>query len=344
MLPFLMTRAKVVRSVCLFTRHPSDAAIARLATLTERLVAGGFNVQTRRLCSPDIAGVFDLDRRGDGTTYLSVGRLGLDAALQISERFCDARNVSFNLELANETITEAHVRVLATIIRTNGPKTFSFTYTFNNVPSTPYYPSASFERDGFAIGLQSTDLSEGCRTVDEWLDRVRASWAEAESLLATEEGYLGLDTSVAPLFGGKSSLIGFIKRIGLDFDRAVTTDLFLRIAASLTREGPRRVGLCGLMFPCLEDFELAAEYEAGRFPVERCLFLALHSGLGLDAYPVGVDEHPDRIAEVLRLAQGLSNKHRKPLSVRLLSDGVARIGQRTDFRSPFLSDVTIRPL
>lgn len=192
--------------------------------------------------------------------------------------------------------------------------------------------------------MQPTDLSEGCLTIDEWLTRVRATWAEVEDLMVTEDGYLGLDTSIAPLFGGLSSFIGFIERIGLDFDRAVTTDVFLRIAASLTRDVPRRVGLCGLMFPCLEDFELAAEYEAGRFPVERCLFLALHSGLGIDAYPVGIDEDPGRIAEILRLAQGLSNKHRKALSVRLLSDGAATIGQRTDFRSPFLSDVTIRPL
>jgi uncharacterized protein (UPF0210 family) len=169
-------------------------------------------------------------------------------------------------------------------------------------------------------------------------------WAEVDDAMGSEDGYLGLDTSIAPLFGGRSSFIDFMKRIGLDLDRAVTTDVFLRIAGSIMRDGLRRVGLCGLMFPCLEDFELAAEYDAGRFPIERCLFLSLHSGLGIDAYPVGVDEAPDRIAEVLRLAQGLSNKHRKPLSARFLSDGVAKIGQRTDFRSPYLKDVTIRPL
>jgi hypothetical protein len=338
-----MEGAKVVRSVCVFTRQPSQATIARLATIADRLVARGFIVQTRRLCSPDIEGIFELDRRGDGTTYYSVGRLAAETAPAIIERFCASKNVAFNVELGDENNVAAHVGILTAIIRTNAAKTFSFTYTFNNPPSTPYFPSASFGRDGFAVGLQPTDLSEGCRTIEEWLARLRAAWAEIDSLLVSEDGYLGLDTSIAPLFGGRSSLIDLIRRLGLDFDRAVTSDVFIRIAASL-RNAPTPVGLCGLMFPCLEDFELAAEYEAGRFSVERCLFLALHSGLGIDAYPVGVDEDADRIADVLRLTQGLSNKHRKPLSVRLLSDGVARIGQRTDFLSPFLSDVTVRPL
>jgi hypothetical protein len=98
------------------------------------------------------------------------------------------------------------------------------------------------------------------------------------------------------------------------------------------------------MFPCLEDFELAREYEEGRFSVERNAFLSLHSGLGIDAYPIGVDEKPDRVAEILGLIQGLSNKFMKPLSVRFVSDGKAGIGQATNFGNPYLKDVVIRPL
>jgi len=53
---------------------------------------------------------------------------------------------------------------------------------------------------------------------------------------------------------------------------------------------------------------------------------------------------PTRIIEVLTLLQGLSNKHRKPLSARFISDGIARMGQRTNLRSPFLQDVEVRAL
>jgi uncharacterized protein (UPF0210 family) len=138
--------------------------------------------------------------------------------------------------------------------------------------------------------------------------------------------------------------VNFLRRLGIDWDRAVSSDVFLGISRFIKSAAPRSVGLCGLMFPCLEDFELAEEYEQGRFSVERCVFLSLHSGLGIDSYPVGVDEDPDRMLEVLRLVQGLSDKFRKPLSARFISDGRARIGERTDLGSPYLRDVTVRPL
>ena len=207
-----------------------------------------------------------------------------------------------------------------------------------------YIPSANYERNGFAVGLQPTDLSEGCRSIEEWLGKLNETWAEIDAIFSSEEGYLGIDTSIAPLFAGRSSFLNFIKRTGLDFSRSVTTDIFIKIARFIKEEGPKKVGLCGLMFACLEDFELAAEYEQGNFPIERNAFLALHSGLGIDSYPIGVDESPQRVVEILRLIQGLSNKFKKPLSARFVADGKAKIGQRTDFGNPYLKDVVIRPL
>jgi hypothetical protein len=312
--------------------------------LAARLRGAGFTVQTERLCSPDINGIFDLDLQGDGATFLSVGSLNWDQSLSILDRFCRARNVAFNLDLSNEAIGALHVNLLRDLIDKNAAKTFSFTYTFNNAPSSPFFPSAEYERPGFTVGLQPTNLSVGVTTVDEWLARMRETWREIELLMAPEKDYLGVDTSIAPLFDGAGSLVNFLRRLGLDFSRSVTTDLFLKIADFIKQEGATHVGLCGLMFPCLEDFELADEYERGNFSVERCLFLSMHSGLGVDAYPVSVDEDPERIAEVLRLVQGLSNKHGKPLSARFISDGIARTGEKTALANRYLKDVTIRPL
>ncbi len=339
-----MDGLKIIRSLCLFTHQPSEQSIARVKMLAQRLDEGGFTVQTQRLCSPDVDSIFDIDGRADGTTFLSVGRLGWEQSIEILDRFCSARNVAFNLDLSNEAISAAHVSLLTDIIRKNAAKTFSFTYTFNNALSSPYFPSATYERNGFAVGLQPTDLSIGVRTIEEWLSRMQTAWHEIDAIMESEEDYLGVDTSIAPLFDGRSSLINFVSRLGLDFSRVVTSDFFLRIADFLNERGSRRVGLCGLMFACLEDFELAAEYEKGNFSVERCLFLSLQSGLGIDAYPVGVDEDPERIADVLRLTQGLSNKHRKPLSARFISDGMARIGDQTALANPYLKDVIVRPL
>lgn len=98
------------------------------------------------------------------------------------------------------------------------------------------------------------------------------------------------------------------------------------------------------MFPCLEDFELADEFEKGNFTVERNIYLSLHSGLGIDTYPIGIDESPQRVLEILKLIQGLSNKYNKPLSTRFVSDGKAKIGQKTDFQNQYLKDVVVRKL
>ena len=98
------------------------------------------------------------------------------------------------------------------------------------------------------------------------------------------------------------------------------------------------------MYPCLEDFELADEYEKGNFSIERNIYLSLHSGLGIDTYPIGIDEKPERVLEILQLLQNLSNKYKKPLSARFVSDGKAKIGEKTDFKNQYLKDVTVRPL
>ena len=159
-----------------------------------------------------------------------------------------------------------------------------------------------------------------------------------------DPGFLGIDASIAPLFEGASSLIHFIKRIAGTFDASVTTDIYLKMTDALRRGNPRPVGLCGLMLPCLEDFELAAEYERGAFSIERNLYLALHSGLGIDTYPIGIDEDPARVLAILRVLQRLASKYRKPLSARFVSDGRAKIGEVTQFDNPYLKNVRVRPL
>ncbi|MCX6789510.1 MAG: hypothetical protein NTZ42_02775 [Candidatus Gribaldobacteria bacterium] len=46
----------------------------------------------------------------------------------------------------------------------------------------------------------------------------------------------------------------------------------------------------------------------------------------------------------MRLMQQLSNKYKKPLSARFVSDGQAKIGEKTDFKNQYLKDVIVREL
>jgi hypothetical protein len=334
---------KIIRTICVFTDSPSRETIQRLERLKQKFEGAGFGVQTVRIATNKTD--FTQVRRdiNDDEVRLSIGSLTLEAAEALLPALHTSHNVNFNIELAQTEITERHVDLLFQIIKGNAANTFNFTYLFNSVP-TPYFPSAIYRENGFAVGLQPTDLAADCNSLQEWLDALKTVWQEIADLMTDESDFLGIDSSIAPLFEGQSSLVNFIKRLGMSFPASVTTDTYTTITQWIKSQNPNPYGLCGLMMPCLEDFELADEYEKGEFTIERNIFLSLHSGLGIDTYPMGVDESPTRILEILKLLQALSNKYGKPVSARFVSDGRAKIGERTDFKNEYLKDVVVRVL
>lgn len=339
-----MTGNKIIRTICVFSASLDATVHEKLAMLAQRLDATGYVVQTRRVCAAhkDIARVEKT--LGQRDVLLSVGTLSEAQARHQLQHFYAAENMSFNIDLTPADLAIHHTDILFDIIKHQPGKTFNFTYVFHNPPSSPFFPAANYHQDGFAIGLQPTDLAAGCRSLHEWLQAMQATWEDLATLFRHDSDFLGIDASIAPLFTGHSSFIHFIKRLGFSFTHSVLTDIYLTITAYLTQHNPHPIGLCGLMFPCLEDFELAAEYDQGQFSIERNLFLALHSGLGIDTYPLGIDESPETVLHVLQLLQGLARKYGKPLSARFVSDGKARCGEKTDFSNPYLQNVTIRPL
>ncbi|MEQ4715160.1 hypothetical protein [Nonomuraea sp. B19D2] len=120
-----------------------------------------------------------------------------------------------HLDLTDEEPTLDHVALLMRFVREAAPKTFYFSYVFSNVPSSPFFPSAAYERPGFSVGLQPTDLAAGCESQEEWFARMRAAWEEIVAALGDMPGFLGIDSSVAPLGSGAGSLIDFVgKRCG----------------------------------------------------------------------------------------------------------------------------------
>ena len=309
-----------------------------------KLTKQGFAIQTKRICSSSVDAVKRLESTIKDTSYiLGVGTIDNQHLNGELPKIMGAKNISFNIDIST-SLEKSYIDVLLKIIHERPELTFNFAYVVNSAPSSPFFPSANFDKEGFAIGLQPTDLSEGCTSVEAWLKNMKTVWSEIYSLFQTNAQFLGIDSSIAPLFTGSGSFVGFIKRLGMDFSRSATTNTYVNIAKFIKKENPKPVGLCGLMFPCLEDFELADEYEKGNFSIERNIFLSLHSGLGIDTYPIGIDETPERIREILLLIQALSNKYTKPLSVRFVSDGKAKIGQKTNFKNQYLKDVTIKPL
>lgn len=335
---------KVVRTICLFLDKITNEDIDLFDKISDSLKAKGFSVQTKRICLSGYKAQINDKKLLDKGILLGLGEQTFEKLKENFADFLKSENKALNLDLTNENITAEHADVLFKIIENKPDNTFRFTYGFNLPVSSPYFPSAKFGQKGFSIGLQSTDPSLNCKSVSEWLENMKAVWEEMDLILKPINGYLGIDSSIAPLFQGSSSLVNFIKRLGLDFSHSATTDIYTTISKFIKKNNPKPIGLCGLMFPCLEDFELAEEYEKGNFNIERNIFLSLHSGLGIDTYPIAINENKERIVEILKLVQQLSNKYKKPLSVRFVSDGKAKIGEKTDFKNQYLKDVIVRKL
>ena len=335
---------KIIRTICLFTDKISDESLGLLDKVSDKLQQHGFIIQTKRICLSDYDAKIDDKKMADSGILLGMGSVSFEELKDNLENFLASSNKSLNLDLTGEDIDMDHVEILFRIIKAAPVNTFNFTYGFNIPASTPYFPSAKFGQSGFSVGLQPTNLAANCKTLEEWFINMKQVWQEIDSLLEPIEGYLGIDSSIAPLFEGDASLINFIKKLGYDFNRSVTTDIYTRITRFIKEDNPRPVGLCGLMFPCLEDFELASEYEQGRFSIERNIFLSLHSGVGIDTYPIGIDQDKNKIMEILKLLQQLSDKYNKPFSARFVSDGQSTIGEVTDFKNKYLKDVKVGEL
>ena len=335
---------KIIRTICVFADKATEAEVALINRVAKLLEEHQFTIQTKRLCLSSYQPKLDDKLISDNNLMMGFGSFSREEFRSIFPHFVQSTNRRLTLDLSMGSITQEDIDPLFQLISKKAANTFGFAFGFNIPPSSPFYPSARHGKQGFSIGLQATDLSIGCATIEEWFSAMRNTWEEIDQLLQPIEGYLGIDSSIAPLYSGNSSLINFVRRLGLDFSHSATTDLYTQMSSYIKTKNPRPVGLCGLMFPCCEDFELAEEYEKGNFSIERNLFLSLHSGLGIDTYPIGVDQNPERVLEIARLTQQLSNKFHKPLTIRLVSDGRAKIGERSHFSNPLLKDVVIRPL
>ena len=339
-----MLQDKIIRSICYFSKSPSEEIISKVNEMTDVFVRNNYIVQTKRICSFDVEKIKILDSKYGKDFTFSLGKLSKEVLISQFDYYFNNINTHFNIDLTDKNIDGEDVQTLFNLIKKRPDKTFNFTYVFNNSLSTPFFPSASYEKDGFSIGLQPTDLSYSAKSLDEWFKKMKNIWHEIMEIVKDEKLFLGIDSSIAPMLSKEGSFIGFIKRLGMSFSQATTTNFFLRISSFIKKENPKPVGLCGLMFPCLEDAELADEYEQGNFSMERNVYLSLHSGLGVDTYPIGTNEKPSRVLEILKLIQGLSNKYKKPLSARFVSDGKARVGDKTNFKNQYLKDVIIRSL
>lgn len=334
---------KIVRSICLFTNDPTHANVATLQETEKKLAGRNFSVQTRRLCASYLP-VAEIDAAvSTEIDYISIGKIDVTTAREQLSDFLASDRVTFNIDLSTDEITEEHTDILYEVMQRRAEHTFNFSFSFNIPNSSPFFTSTNYEQNGFSIGLQPTNLSIDATSQEEWFANTESAWKELIKLFSDNKDFLGIDSSIAPLFDA-GSFIAFAKQLYGNFSDSVVTDFYTKTSDFIKTKNPKPVGLCGLMFPALEDSELAKEYDAGNFSIERNAFLSLHSGLGIDTYPIGIDQDKRKITEILKLMQTLSKKYQKPLSVRFVSDGKTKIGEESDFKNQYLKNVTVREI
>ena len=337
---------KIIRSLCYYTDNPGPHTVARLQALQSLFESRGFALQTLRIACPD--GLFEVAEleaklQAYPELLLSIGHLEPEAVQTALPSFRRSPKVFFHRRI-DQGFAPGDWPMLQSLWRKAPLKSFHLAFNACCPASSPFFPSARYEREGFSVGLQSTNLAAEVPNFKAWLQRQQEVWLELADLLAAQPDALGIDSSIAPLGRGAGSLVHWLEQWLGSWEKAVQSSIFMDMTAFIRAQNPWPVGLCGLMLPCLEDFQLAEQYEKGAFSLERNLFLSLHCGLGIDTYPAPLDTPLERLQDLGEQVRRLALKYQKCLSIRLIADGKSQAGQVSDFQNHYLQDAVLQTL
>jgi uncharacterized protein (UPF0210 family) len=96
------------------------------------------------------------------------------------------------------------------------------------------------------------------------------------------------------------------------------------------------------MLPVLEDAVLGRRWEEGHLSAHQLLLYSAICGTGLDTLPLPGDVPPESIAHLLLDVATLALRLNKPLSARLFPVPGKRIGDHTEFTSPYLTNTLVK--
>ena len=145
---------KIVRSVCIFSSDTDAEHLAeKHSEIEAKLFQSGYSIQTQRACfaNSKIIEIEDAFRNAESDFILSAGSLHRVSANEQSDTFIESiLPIAINLHI-DDQVREEDVSLLFKIIEQNASKTFHFTYSFNNVLNSPFFPAANFGQDGLTI-------------------------------------------------------------------------------------------------------------------------------------------------------------------------------------------------
>jgi uncharacterized protein (UPF0210 family) len=227
-------------------------------------------------------------------------------------------------------------------------------------PGSPFYPAAYHEGPtSLALGIQGAGIvADALRALqaESMLEPTRITAQVRSALVAYARPLVdlgrmlaqthsvqfgGLDPSPAPM--GEDSIVTALECCGsMPFGSPGTLALSAAVTAALKTTGLPTCGYAGLMLPVLEDAVLGRYWAEGRVDVQTLLLYSAVCGTGLDTIPLSGEVTAETIALILFDVATLAVRLRKPLSARLFLVPGKRVGERTAFTSPYLTNTLLR--
>jgi uncharacterized protein (UPF0210 family) len=234
--------------------------------------------------------------------------------------------------------------------------TFLFAATAMLKQLGPFYPGAYHTGAGkqFSLGFEGAsvvqqvfgsthgDFDASVAELTRQLTIHARVGEEVGEAVAASSGweFVGVDPTPAPL--GDASIGDAIERYtGSAFGSNGTMTAALAITTAVKAVKVKQVGYSGLMLPVMEDKRLAQRWAENKFDIDSVLAYSSVCGTGLDTIPLPGDVSEERLVKIFSDVAALAWKWHKPLTARLQPVKNKKVGDKTDFDSPYLFNTTL---
>ena len=151
--------------------------------------------------------------------------------------------------------------------------------------------------------------------------------------------YLGMDTSLNPSLsehGSVAKAIETLAEVKSNFGGQGTLAAAAAITTTLQSLPLKMIGYCGLMLPVCEDVRLSELGKTEDLKITQLLCISSVCGVGVDTVPLSGTVSEDQIQSLMLDIAALAGRWNKSLSCRVFPIPKLKVGDKTDFDSPYL--------
>ncbi len=242
----------------------------------------------------------------------------------------------------------------------NGFANLYFTALANVPAGSPFFPAAFHDGGAPGFGLateaaslavevlsQADGLAAGLQALQQAIEDHGKRLSDVGEQVASQTGFrfTGIDFSLAPFPEESSSLGTALERMGVPHTgQHGSLAAAAMLAATLDQADFPRIGFSGLLFPPLEDANLAQRAAENILTVKDLLMYSAVCGTGLDTIPLPGDTTPEELTPLLLDLAALALRLDKPLTARLMPVPGKQAGEPTTFDFDFFANSRVMPL